>query len=594
MSPFRILLLSYSRPLRAWRLALRLIKEIPGTEIRGIVQRPLGELPLTQQEMVFGGAARRETDTLPLERAGVWLRRAWEELLHSALWWIHGCPPDLNPPIPFTVESLKKCCASMSWPCMEADSFGQDLVQDFIRRNPTDLIILLGPDKIPLDPNVLPEHGMLRVREGDTKCGAPMPQRAADMLVEHIARNSSTALASLTLPSQPDDGPLGFTLKADLLANDLLLQAVASAVCRKGIPSASDVSEWMQRTVSPYLDQLTPAVRRKQCPETGEFCRPFWRLLLESLMLCSPLIVTRNWLRRLRGRYPVLIVAHHLVSDRRHRLGISTEGFWRQVRFLQRHYQVVGLSEAVTLLQSGRSSGPAVALTFDDGYADNFVSLRAVAEETGIPVTLFITTEPVSTHTEFRHDVLNGQHGALPLTWDQIRYWGRRGAEFGSHTRTHANCGTTDRAKLKDEILGARSDLEFQIGESVPYFAFPFGKLENMSEEAVALSRSGYRCFLSFCGGENVPASGEIHSHLFRKIAYPEPWELELELQSIFDFAGTARRRLARARQRSREVADGHTAATGSSGGQDSVPLTENATQATCVAAIPGGSTGSK
>ena len=560
--------------------------EIPGTTILGIVQRSLAELPLTQQHIVYGGAPVGETETLRGHRARLWLRTKLKKLVHLALWWIHGCPPEFNPPKPFTVDTLKERCASLGWTCVEAVSFREGIVQDFIRSNAAEMLIVLGPDATPLESRLLPAYGMIRVREAEMECGAATPQRAAELVVEHCTINSVTAIASLPLPSQSNDGPLGFTLKADLLANDLLVQAVTSAAGRNGIPSAADVSLWMQRMVSPYLEQLAPSVRKEYRPEPRAFCRPFWRLFLETILLCSPLIVARNWVRRWRGLYPVLIVAHHLVTDRRHRLGISTEMFWRQVRFLQNHYQIVSLSEAVALLHSGRVKKPAVSLTFDDGYADNFVSLRAVAEETGIPISLFITTEPVSRRTEFHHDVLNGEHGALPLTWDQIRYWSRRGAEFGSHTRTHADCGSTDHAKLKDEILGARSDLEHQLRQSVPYFAFPFGKRENMSEEAMTLTRSGYRYSLSFCGGENLPGSAENNFHLLRKIAYPEPWELELELQSIFDFAGAARRKLVAVWKQSREAVDGHSITTSGHGVKDSVSLSGNATETPCAVAM--------
>src|SRR5438105_11024976 len=50
-----------------------------------------------------------------------------------------------------------------------------------------------------------------------------------------------------------------------------------------------------------------------------------------------------------------------------------SETLWRQVLFLRKHYRIVGLSEGVGLLRSGQISAPTVVLTFDDGYADNFL-----------------------------------------------------------------------------------------------------------------------------------------------------------------------------------------------------------------------------
>jgi len=215
-------------------------------------------------------------------------------------------------------------------------------------------------------------------------------------------------------------------------------------------------------------------------------------------------------------------------------MGISTESFWRQVRFLQRHYRIVGLSEAVELLRSGKVTMPTVVLTFDDGYRDNFVNLRAIADEAQVPVSLFITTKPVDVQREFQHDLANGSKGHLPLTWSQILYWAPRGAEFGSHTQTHVDCAVVDRMTLEQEIGGSKEELEAHLGMPVRSFAFPFGKRENLSSQAIEIAASVYPYFVSGLDGENLPDSSTNATHLFRKNLYPNRWELELELQSVF------------------------------------------------------------
>src|SRR2546429_9300383 len=137
----------------------------------------------------------------------------------------------------------------------------------------------------------------------------------------------------------------------------------------------------------------------------GNRCRPAWKLCLDTLLLLSPRILVKNWHRRMSAQYPLLVLAHHLVADRPHRMGVSTETLWRQVLFLGKHYRIVGLSEGAGLLRSGQISAPTVVLTFDDGYADNFLNLRAVTNEIGISPTLFVTTDPVEAHREFAHDL---------------------------------------------------------------------------------------------------------------------------------------------------------------------------------------------
>jgi peptidoglycan/xylan/chitin deacetylase (PgdA/CDA1 family) len=232
----------------------------------------------------------------------------------------------------------------------------------------------------------------------------------------------------------------------------------------------------------------------------------------------------------------VIILAHHLVSDRPHPIGMPTSVFWQAIRFLNKHYQIVSLSEAMRLLSSGNVSTPTLVITFDDGYGENFVSLRAVAAETGVPVAMFVSTEPVNENREFEHDLVRHNTGALPLTWDQIRYWNQQGAEFGSHTRTHFDCGSNDQAKLEWEIKGSRQEMEEHLGKQVDFFAFPFGKKQNISRDAVKIASTTYSHFASCFGGDNVPDKSLRRQHVFRKSFYTNPWELELEIQSVFAF----------------------------------------------------------
>lgn len=230
-------------------------------------------------------------------------------------------------------------------------------------------------------------------------------------------------------------------------------------------------------------------------------------------------------------------------------MSISTRAFWRQVRFLQRHYRIVSLGQAVELLRTGKVDAPTVVLTFDDGYADNFLALRAVAEETGIPITMFISTQPVTHQQEFQHDIDNGSRGALPLTWEQLRYWSSERVEFGAHTRTHFDCGSKDRSRLDFEIAGSKLDLQQRLKATVNFFAFPFGQPENMSTEALQIARAHYPFFVSGFGGENhCERTGD--QHLLRKNLYANSWELELELQGIFEIVDTVKRSLSRRKRK--------------------------------------------
>jgi len=236
-------------------------------------------------------------------------------------------------------------------------------------------------------------------------------------------------------------------------------------------------------------------------------------------------------------------------------MSLPTEAFYRVVRFLKGYYRIVSLSEAVRLLESGNIDEPTVVLTFDDGYEDNFVNLRAVSEETGVPVVLFVSSDPVTERRGFAHDYERGLKGFPALSWDQIRYWAADGTEFQSHSCSHFDCGSADEVLLEREMVRSKRILEEQLGGPVTSFAFPFGKPQNMSAPAVAIAGQTYDHFLSCFGGENYPGQPRNLKHLFRKHLQGNAWESELVLQDIFEIS-VPWRTLIRSSRRRRRRAD--------------------------------------
>ena len=524
MKRFRILLLSNTRPSRAWKMATRIAEEIRDAEICGLVQRPMHTLAQAQQMIV----------DCPSPRG--WLASATCRLVDWALWLVHGCPSNQKKAA-FTVERLAGHFREAGLPFLLAESFGQTKVTDFICKRRPDLIVVLGDFRPEPELVRLPLWGLISVYEREVESDGTKTAGGREIKLQHFAKDAELAsvITRINVPLQPYDAFPELTLKTDLIADDLLLQAARQLQTGDPAAAAEAVSQWADSMFSPYLRQLEPASNATTINPPVPLRRSSWKLCMDTLLLCSPLIAGRNWYRRLRRRYPVLILAHHLVCDRPHPMGISTAHLWQQIRFLQRHYRFVSLSKAADLLRLGKVTVPTLVLTFDDGYMDNLLSLRAVAEEADVPVAVFVVVDPVTNHREFQHDLDAGIKGMLPLTWEQIRYWADSGAEFGSHTRTHFDCRSTDQTRLQQEIVESKTDLEAQLERPVNFFAFPFGKQNNISLPALEIAKSAYPHFLSSHGGENSPNDGSNHQHLLRKEHFPHPWELELELQSVFD-----------------------------------------------------------
>lgn len=87
-------------------------------------------------------------------------------------------------------------------------------------------------------------------------------------------------------------------------------------------------------------------------------------------------------------------------------LCVSPDHFDQQMKWLSENTSVVSLADLQRDLKRGRGSSPLIAVTFDDGYADNLIEALPVLETYGIPATFFLTTPDDPTPREFWWDEL--------------------------------------------------------------------------------------------------------------------------------------------------------------------------------------------
>lgn len=199
---------------------------------------------------------------------------------------------------------------------------------------------------------------------------------------------------------------------------------------------------------------------------------------------------------------------------------MSRSDFTNQLDWMQRHFDVVSLEEIQTRLRQGTNK-PAVAITFDDGYAENADFAIPELARRRLPATYFVSTDFVDSELSFPHDLAAGV--SLPAnTSQQLRDFQAAGIEIGAHTRSHRDMGTVeDKALAEFEIRGSIEQLEQWLGVPVRYFAFPFGLPGNMSQLAVdVLAECGIQGFCSAYGAWNWPAETEPF-HLRRIHADP-------------------------------------------------------------------------
>lgn len=202
-----------------------------------------------------------------------------------------------------------------------------------------------------------------------------------------------------------------------------------------------------------------------------------------------------------------VVVAFHRVSDAyQDSLTCSVKDFESFCGFFREHFTVIPLDEMVTRLQSGQSLSRTLAITFDDGYRDNYQFAAPRLRSLGLPATFFVVSDFLGTNTVAWWD----RECTPPpewMTWEEVERLHRDGFEIGAHTRTHANLGEVSGSQAEWEIGGSRHELETRLGAPVRLFAYPYGAKENMTESNRELVRqAGFKCCASCYGGTNPPA----------------------------------------------------------------------------------------
>jgi peptidoglycan/xylan/chitin deacetylase (PgdA/CDA1 family) len=216
--------------------------------------------------------------------------------------------------------------------------------------------------------------------------------------------------------------------------------------------------------------------------------------------------------RTARGMVPVNVLFYHRVADSYpNGWTMSTRMFAKQIRWLQRHFDVVGLAEAQRRIAPSRNTRPTVSITFDDGYAENLQFAVPLLLKERLPFTYFVSTNHVFGNRPFPHDVAAGRPLA-PNSVSQLRELAAAGVEIGAHNRNHVHLGVASAEAMQDEIVGSKHDLELALERPVRYFAFPYGQPSDLSTAAFQIAfHAGYHGVCSAYGGYNFPGDDPFH-----------------------------------------------------------------------------------
>jgi peptidoglycan/xylan/chitin deacetylase (PgdA/CDA1 family) len=177
-------------------------------------------------------------------------------------------------------------------------------------------------------------------------------------------------------------------------------------------------------------------------------------------------------LRRIR----VPILMYHRVSEvppdadvYRIDLTVVPEVFRAHMQYLHDEgYHPISLYDLHDALLRGTPLPPnPVALTFDDGYIDHYMTVLPTLQEYGFTGTFFIITGYADANNP---DYLN---------WAQIREMSDAGMSMEPHTKTHLGLIGRDHDFLVYEVLGSFESIAMHTGRQPRMFAYPGGDYDD-------------------------------------------------------------------------------------------------------------------
>ncbi len=200
----------------------------------------------------------------------------------------------------------------------------------------------------------------------------------------------------------------------------------------------------------------------------------------------------RRVLRSAESAERRVVLCYHSVSDSPGYLSLSPDLFDRHLAWLEAHCLVVPLEELVA--GPRETGGPYVALTFDDGYADNHANALPLLSTRGMPASFFVTVgflerdDDVMAHLAKVWPAPGGELRAL--SWPEVRELRDAGMSVGSHTWSHRNLARLAPGAAEHDLRRSREVLEERLGEPVREVAYPWGKLgRHVTDETFAAAR---------------------------------------------------------------------------------------------------------
>lgn len=293
-----------------------------------------------------------------------------------------------------------------------------------------------------------------------------------------------------------------------------------------------------------------------------------------------------------RKKHPKFqILLYHRVNDDNDPFfgGTHVKVFENHMAIISKYFNVIPLDELVDRAINNDLPSNAIAITFDDGYKDNYENAYPILKRYNLPATIFLTSGPIESKLPLWHDrvfdafrrtkarnllfagkcyqllsitdknfVMNRvlqnlrecniqerdkliQHiiSSLEvsetsvlidemLSWQDIKEMSENNISFGAHTVTHPILTQISLQEATNEIITSKRVIEKRLGMEVKLFAYPNGSRFDFNEPIKrAVKDAGFLCGVTTVWGNN-----DVNTGLF-ELRRMQSWDIDPYMTAI-------------------------------------------------------------
>ena len=188
------------------------------------------------------------------------------------------------------------------------------------------------------------------------------------------------------------------------------------------------------------------------------------------------------WTKTINYNYPRILMYHMISKHKKNAkfngLRVTPTEFEKQIKYLSdNNWTFFTMSELIEKRDNLPSKS--IAITFDDGYEDNFTNAFPILKKYNAKATIYLVLDRHDREWSSKRKKKNstGELKNEPKLLDEqiVELINSGLIEIGSHTMTHDNLPTLDKEQKIDEIRNSKLEIEKKFNTKCNSFCYPFG-----------------------------------------------------------------------------------------------------------------------